>query len=100
MAYKDKSKQRANSRKSSAKRRHEVLQAYGGRCACCGETTEVFLTIDHIFNDGAVERKAGGSGTSFYASLKKRKFPPGYQVLCRNCNWAKHVLGTCPHHGA
>jgi hypothetical protein len=20
-----------------------------------------------------------------------------YQLLCHNCNWAKHLLGVCPH---
>lgn len=24
-------------------------------------------------------------------------WPPGYQVLCHNCNVAKRILGTCPH---
>lgn len=31
--------------------RAAVLEAYGARCACCGEDTEEFLSIDHIFND-------------------------------------------------
>jgi hypothetical protein len=38
----------------------EVLIHYNGnppRCACCGETEERFLTIDHINNDGAEHRR-------------------------------------------
>jgi hypothetical protein len=80
----------------------EVFKAYGGYiCACCGEMEETFLTIDHINNDGHIHRrdmasKKGGSG--FFAWLRKHKFPAGFQVLCRNCNWSKHVNhGVCSH---
>lgn len=76
-----------------------VFQAYGGyRCACCGVTDPVFLAIDHIAGDGSDDRRRlrtkGGMGQ--YWELKKRGFPPGYQVLCHNCNWAKDH-GGCPH---
>jgi hypothetical protein len=49
------------------------------------------LTIDHPNNDGAKERKAVGSGTSFYVWLKKHNYPEGYQVLCNNCQLKKEV---------
>lgn len=84
--------------------RDEVFTAYGGyRCACCGETEPMFLTIDHINNDGADHRRElktliGGGGSAFFAWLRKNKFPTGFQVLCRNCNWGKHANGgICPH---
>lgn len=87
-----------------AKVRHEVFMAYGGfLCACCGETEPMFLTIDHINNDGANHRrelkdKIGNGGASFFTWLKANKFPKGFQVLCRNCNWGKHANGgVCPH---
>ena len=32
-----------------------------------------------------------------YRYLKIRGFPPGYQVLCHNCNQAKGFYGKCPH---
>lgn len=83
----------------------EVFNRYGGcRCACCGETIMVFLTIDHIDGGGNKHRAeldgriGGGSGQRFYAWLKRHNFPPGYQVLCFNCNFAKWKLGKCPHH--
>jgi hypothetical protein len=38
--------------------RAELHAAYGGRCACCGEARPEFLTIDHIYGDGASERRA------------------------------------------
>src|SRR5881396_3810055 len=38
--------------------RAEGIGAYGGKCACCGETTFEFLTIDHVRNDGKQHRRA------------------------------------------
>lgn len=80
----------------------QVFEAYGGYiCACCGEKEPMFLSIDHIDNNGATERKSGlyrGSGTAFYQWLRKNKFPLGYQVLCMNCQIGKHKNGgVCPH---
>ena len=82
--------------------REQVFEAYGGyKCNCCGETERMFLSIDHVHNDGAEQRKAGlygGSGTAFYIWLRKNKFPEGYQVLCMNCQVGKHKNGgVCPH---
>jgi hypothetical protein len=80
----------------------EVIAAYGGACTCCGETDPVFLTVDHVNNDGAEHRKAIGSarsgGLTIYAWLRRQGYPTdGFQLLCRNCNWAKHAEGVCPH---
>ncbi len=80
-----------------ARLRRDVLDHYGRKCACCDEATEVFLTIDHIDGTGWEHRKTV-SVAMFYKWLRKMGFPPGFQTLCRNCNWAKHVLGECPHH--
>lgn len=82
--------------------RREVFDAYGGfRCACCGETQPLFLSVDHIYNDGNEMRKSGThsrGGTAFYAWIKRNKFPPGFQILCMNCNTGKHRNGgVCPH---
>jgi hypothetical protein len=79
--------------------RNEVFVAYGGiRCTCCGVTEPVFLEIDHIDNNGAEHRRSlGNRGTTMYLWLRNNGFPPGFQVLCCNCNRAKQVLGICPH---
>lgn len=84
--------------------RQDVFMAYGGFvCVCCGEKGPMFLTIDHINNDGANHRrelkaKIGNGGAAFFYWLKQNKFPKGFQVLCRNCNWGKHANGgVCPH---
>lgn len=75
-----------------------VLTAYGNLCVCCGEAEAAFLTLDHINNDGALRRKLGeGKGEHIYNFLIRNHFPPDFQLLCRNCNWAKYSLGRCPH---
>lgn len=80
----------------------EIFQAYGGQCVCCGESNSIFLTIDHVDGKGSEHRKLIGlsspTGKSFYHWLKKQGYPKdNYQILCFNCNFAKHVLGRCPH---
>jgi hypothetical protein len=84
--------------------KQETFAEYGGKCVCCGEKETVFLTIDHINNDGNIERKRALrrgkhlKGSNFYCYLKKRRYPKtNYQLLCWNCNAAKHILGICPH---
>jgi hypothetical protein len=79
-----------------------VFKAYGGyMCVCCGETEPVFLCIDHTNNDGYKHRREifGSNrigGSRMYKWLVKNNFPPGFQVLCCNCNTAKR-FGVCPH---
>ena len=78
--------------------RSDVLEAYGNCCACCGESTPEFLTVDHVNNDGAQHRKSVPGGTRFYHWLVKAGFPKGeFQLLCWNCNCAKGKYGECPH---
>lgn len=78
----------------------QTMNAYGGPiCKCCGENEIKFLAIDHIDGGGNKHRKQIGSGGNvLLADLRKRGFPGGFQVLCWNCNWGKHVNGgICPH---
>lgn len=81
--------------------RRQMIEAYGGKCACCGETESLFLQLDHIHNDGAAERRLErvNSGGIFWARLKKRGWPKGrHQLLCANCNFGKFMnKGVCPH---
>lgn len=92
---------RAYHKRRNLELKKETLDHYGGHCQCCGETTLVFLALDHIDNNGATERKRVfnthlAAGHRFYKYLKDSGFPPGYQTLCHNCNWAKSH-GGCPH---
>jgi hypothetical protein len=97
---KTKPKQIEIGKKSRAKIKNEVFEAYGGwRCACCGETTRDFLSLDHIEGGGNQQRKLlkKVNTYNFYSWLREQKFPPGYQILCMNCNFAKRYTMTCPH---
>ena len=71
---------------------------YGGvRCSVCGISDIDVLTIDHV-GGGASHRnklsgkRTGASGYKFYSWLKKEGYPPGYRVLCFNCNVKDHTL--------
>ena len=70
-------------------------------CECCGELQIEFLTLDHIYGDGAKHKKSlgigKGSSGGVYGDLIKKGFPEGYRVLCYNCNCALGFLGYCPH---
>lgn len=83
----------------SKRNREEMLEAYGGKCACpkCPETNPAFLTLEHINGDGAAHRKAVGRGHTI-ADLRRRGWPKdGYTLLCWNCNCATRGGKTCPH---
>jgi len=77
--------------------KNQVYLHYGCKCACCGETIEEFLTIDHINNDGAKQRKKNFAGRPFYQWIIRNNYPADLQVLCMNCNWGKRTNGVCPH---
>lgn len=82
------------------KLRLEALKYYSGgdpKCSCCGESQLEFLTLDHIDGSGAEERKNVKSGRNTAYLAKKRGYPPGYRVLCMNCNFALGMSGYCPH---
>lgn len=94
-ANRERVRQWANER--NRKLRDEVLAAYGGICACCGETERAFLQIDHINGDGAAHRRTL-KRVKLDAWLRQNGYPPGFQVLCCNCNFGRHLnSGICPH---
>ena len=77
-----------------------AFEHYGKSCACCGERESMFLTIDHINNDGYLHRqnKISTSHHNVYGWIVRNDFPEGFQVLCMNCNTGKHRNGgVCPH---
>jgi hypothetical protein len=91
------------SKKHRQKLWKQVFGHYGAKCTCCGETEPLFLTIDHINNDGAAHRRSMpngrySTGERMYRWLRDNKFPSGFQVLCMNCNLGKQRNGGyCPH---
>lgn len=78
--------------------RKNLIKAYGGCCVCCGEYRQAFLTIDHIFRDGKIDRQNIGSGYVFYRHLEKLGYPKDrYRLLCMNCNFVQRYGAPCPH---
>ena len=78
------------------------------RCVCCGVKGIEFLTVDHIIpkRNMAKDEKliqmgftSRLKGEKLNRWLKNNNFPKGFQILCWNCNFAKGVLGKCPHKG-
>ena len=78
---------------------NEIIDAYGGKCACCGETRREYLTIDHINGNGRKQKREieVRDPKSFYYWLKQNNYPKGFQVLCFNCNCGKSTYSVCPH---
>lgn len=104
--YKNEKGYKENQEKRTVDRRIKLMRIvigeYGGECNCCGESNEKFLTIDHVNNDGKLEKTSSGksrvNGSQLYSKIIKNKFPVNYQVLCMNCNWGKaRNKGICPH---
>lgn len=76
-------------RQDRASMREAVLRMLGSECVCCGESEPVFLDLDHVNGDGAGDRRRA----TWRSALQD---PDRFQILCRNCNWAKY-MGGCPH---
>lgn len=85
-------------KKRRFERKLRVFSAYGGKCSCCGEPNHMFLSIDHIKNDGSKHRKEVKPEV-FYSWLENKGFPKDrFQLLCHNCNFGKRLNnGVCPH---
>jgi len=75
-------------------------------CNCCGYVGIEFLEVDHIIPKKEMEKdpkmiemgfKAKRNGHPLNQWLITNNFPKGFQILCSNCNFAKGVLGKCPH---
>jgi hypothetical protein len=91
-------KEKANQRHK--KLRLRVLETYGNKCVCCGETTNEFLAIDHVKGNGNAHRremKENGGGHYIMHWIIKHNFPKDFQILCHNCNMSKGFYGYCPH---
>ena len=74
------------------KRTEDLYKLMGGKCVCCGIDDSIYFSIDHVNNDGYLERKNGKTKKKLTVS-KYLEAPERYQLLCANCNWAKHVNG-------
>lgn len=96
----NKESQLANQARYNRKLRLKVLNHYGHKCACCGEARYEFLAIDHVEGGGLRHlRQIKGTAKSLAGWLVKHNFPPGFRLLCHNCNFARGHYGYCPHDG-
>lgn len=87
------------SKVSNKEVKNAVIRGYGGKCVCCSENISDFLTIDHIYGDGHIERKTIKNSNSLYRKLIKEGFPKDrYRLMCFNCNCGSYQhSGVCPH---
>lgn len=76
--------------------RDQIIDGYGGKCACCGESQRQFLVLDHVKGGGNQERKTRGWTFLLY-NAKRNNFPDCYRVLCHNCNMSNAYYHYCPH---
>jgi hypothetical protein len=79
----------------------EVLSHYGpqGKLQCawpdCSVTDVDMLSLDHVNNDGASDRKnksRGGGGNTTYRRVRAAGYPEGFQTLCHNHQWKKELM--------
>lgn len=93
----DKNKKRYSERNrlNTRKLKVQVINAYGGKCACCGEDRIEFLTIDHINGGGNQHRRR--LHANFYIWLRREGWPSEFRCLCMNCNASYGFYGYCPH---
>lgn len=96
-AIRYRSQQREYRQAKKLERRDVVMAHYGGWCACCKETEPMFLTIDHMNGDGWKHRREIGT-MDMWSWVLRNGFPPGFQILCYNCNSGRYRNGgKCPH---
>jgi hypothetical protein len=92
---------RASTRAFGRRVKLRAIDAYGGRCECCGMTDPDVLSIHHTAEVGRRHRAGIGYGKNFYLWLEKEGFPrDGYRLMCLNCNAGRERnAGVCPHEG-
>lgn len=76
-------------------RRLKVIEHYGGKCECCGESKPEFLEIDHINGNGKEHRGVVGRGIIGW--IIRNNYPTDLRLLCANCNRGIGHYKTCPH---
>jgi hypothetical protein len=82
--------------------REDMFNALGHTCACCGEPEKVFLSLEHLKQNGNEHRRrVGGNKCSTFSALldaRKHGFPKDeYGVLCMNCQRGTLLPEGCPH---
>jgi hypothetical protein len=68
--------------------KRQVVDGYGGSCACCQESCLEFLTVDHIHGRNRSRRRE----RNIYRRLIREGFQDGFRVLCMNCNFSHRAV--------
>lgn len=79
-------KYRKHSRRASARLRHKIFSLYGIKCCLCEFEDRRALTLDHINNNGAEERKRLGEYGVYRRAVSEYR-PDEYRILCMNCQF-------------
>jgi len=72
--------------------RLEIISLLGEKCVKCGYEKNIrALQIDHVNNDGYIERRKLKNSDRLYKHILKqvKNGSKNYQVLCANCNIIK-----------
>ena len=83
-------KEREKNRKAKGVRKAKIFDTLGRRCVCCGETDAMYLEVDHVYNDRNKSTQKGSATNNYSEILRNQE---RFQVLCGNCNRAKHYNG-------
>ena len=81
---------REQSRQAKYRLKEKVFNLYGRKCVICGFEDIRALTLDHVNNNGAEERKIIGERGVYRRALNE-KYKSEYQILCMNCQFIKRV---------
>lgn len=85
----------SNSSKTLRKYREQIIEHYGSKCSCCGNSNLAALAIDHVYGGGCKHRK---QGLAIVTQIVRSGFPNSYRLLCHNCNHSARMGGgVCLH---
>ena len=77
-------------------KKEAVYKFLGNKCKNCGENDPIYFQIDHVHNDGNLDRNSPNK-THVHTLKKYLENPERFQLLCANCNWAKRMNGGKPY---
>jgi len=89
-AWKENSEIKKNHDKYHRQLKNKCYEILGGKCVRCGEANHDLLSIDHINEDGAQERKSL-TLVKLRSNIVNGVNRENYQLLCFNCNLKKHL---------
>lgn len=68
------------------------------KCSCCGNSDIDILCIHSDIDLTPFRSEMGSRQGKFLQWLKRNNYPPGFRILCHNCNQSLGTRGCCPHH--